>query len=400
MASTGTMQSVASETARLPSSQLFNCSLCPVSFDNNAQHRTHMKSPWHVYNLKRRIASLSPLSLQTFNETVLAADVRSQRECSACQKVFENSKIYQSHLKSRNHLQNLNNTEREASFENRAPATESSLGHLAAISSQIENLDISDTGSNSSEEENEEDTQEELDNVPVFEESNCLFCRQESPDLEQNIAHMSSHGLTIPDRKHLIDVTSFLSYLHVLITQFNECICCGAVRSSIEGVRAHMIDKSHCKVNIKDTEFADFYEFPESNEEDDSKGNRTQIEAQLVQDAEELKLPSGKTLGHRSRAYLYRQHLPSNSPDGQRKALTDSTEGSSSFSAHRDMRMTSRSNMGVVGLSDLEKRSLRVVERKIMRVEMRARNEYRAALEKGGNKQKYFKPDVPGPQNG
>ena len=344
-----------------------------------------------VYNLKRSIASLPPLSLQTFNDNVLAADERAQRDCSACQMVFEDLKTYQSHLKSRHHLQKLNNTEKEKVFNRKAPDTESPLDHLAAISSQIENLELSDYASDASE-ENLEIFQDEIDDVPVFEESSCLFCREVSPDLEQNIAHMHCHGFTIPDREHIIDVTSFLSYLHVLITRFNECILCGAIRSSIEGIRAHMIDKSHCKVNnAQGTEFADFYEFPDSTEGVNSRGKRTQSETRLLHGAAELNLPSGKTLGHRSRAHLYRQHLPSNPADGQRKTLTDSTESQSPFLAHRDMRVTSRSKMGLVGLSDLERKSLRAVEKKMMRVEMRARNEYRAVLEKGGNKQKYFK---------
>jgi len=346
---------------------------------------------YSVYNLKRRIASLSPLSFQTFDDTVLNADVRSQEECSACQKVFEDSKAYRNHLKSRNHLQKLNIADSEKSFESRAPTTGTTLDHLAAISSQIENLDISDSGSDATEEENVENLQDELDEIPEFQESNCLFCREVSPDLAQNIVHMHIHRFDIPDQDHLIDITSFLSYLHVLITRFNECVCCGAVRSSIDGIKAHMIDKSHCKVNIKDTEFADFYEFPESNEEGEHKEKIERLGTRSIQGTEELTLPSGKIIGHRSRAYIYRQHLPSNSSDGQQKALTDSIEAQSSLSTHSDRRMTSRDDMGVIGLSDLEKRSLRIVERKILRVEMRARNEYRAALEKGGNKQKYFK---------
>jgi len=338
------------------------------------------------------MASLPPLSLQTFNDTVLAAEVKSQRECSACQKVFESLNNYQSHLKSRNHLQKLNNPEQD---ENEVLETKTSLERLATISSQIENLDISDSGSDASEEETVEDFQDDKGSVSIFMESNCLFCHEVSLDMEHNILHMQKHGFTIPDREHLIDITSFLSYLHILITQFNECIYCGAVRSSIDGVKAHMSDKSHCKVNVKDTELADFYDFPESNEGSDLLETEKGIDGQVLQGAEEITLPSGKTIGHRSRAYLYRQHLHSSSTDGQRKELTDSTGKPSTFSAHRDTRLTSRSNMGVVGLSDLQKKSLRVAERKIMRVEMRARNEYRAALEKGGNKQKYFKVRLP-----
>ncbi|KAF9733062.1 hypothetical protein PMIN06_005445 [Paraphaeosphaeria minitans] len=48
----------------------WTCNCCHISFDNGPAQREHMKSPWHVYNLKRRIASLSPISLTVFNGQV------------------------------------------------------------------------------------------------------------------------------------------------------------------------------------------------------------------------------------------------------------------------------------------------------------------------------------------
>ena len=45
----------------------------------------------------------------------------------------------------------------------------------------------------------------------------------------------------------------------------------------------------------------------------------------------------------------------------------------------------------MVGVPEAQQCAMRVTEKKMLKLEMRARNEYRAAVEKGGNQQKYFK---------
>jgi hypothetical protein len=72
--------------------------------------------------------------------------------------------------------------------------------------------------------------------------------------------------------------------------------------------------------------------------------------------------------------------------------------------------------MGILGLSDMQKLALQVIDKKMKKRETVARAAQRWATEKVANKQKYFKvcvqcstldlrltklqPDVPGPQNG
>ncbi|KAG9242785.1 C2H2 type zinc-finger-domain-containing protein [Calycina marina] len=133
-----------------------------------------------------------------------------------------------------------------------------SLDDLATLSSQIENLDVSER-----DDESDDDSEDGLlDVYPVFEEPDCLFCLHVSVDLDENLDHMSTaHDFVFPEQDRLNDMSPFLSYLHVLIT-FYECLYCGAV-SSGEGVKTHMIDKSHCKFDVKNPELAEFYEiFP------------------------------------------------------------------------------------------------------------------------------------------
>ncbi|KAF2643175.1 hypothetical protein P280DRAFT_446488 [Massarina eburnea CBS 473.64] len=54
----------------LSTSTNYLCNTCQVPFLDGQEQRIHMKDPWHIYNLKRRIASLPPISLHTFNTKV------------------------------------------------------------------------------------------------------------------------------------------------------------------------------------------------------------------------------------------------------------------------------------------------------------------------------------------
>jgi pre-60S factor REI1 len=306
-----------------------------------------------------------------------------QVECSMCQRVYDTTKAFQNHLKSRNHLQKL------ASLNpGDEPAGTDEIQHLAAVASQIENLKISnsDTSSSDSASGSEEELEDDGDeDYHEFEEQTCLFCLFDSEDLDSNITHMqTSHGLFIPNLTKLTDPYSFFAYLNTLIIRFNECLGCGRVMAGSEAVRDHMKDKGHCMVDVEGEEFRDFYE---EDGDDEKKGkNRESLRAE----GDKFSLLSGKIVGHR--AYREARHR-------NRAQITVSSE---TEDPGMERRLVSRSTreMGLIGLSDVQKKQLRTVERKMMRVEMRARNEFRAGLEKDGNKQKHFRNDVPGPRLG
>lgn len=50
------------------------CSSCMTSFEDAAQYRSHCKSEWHNFNLKRKVKSLPPVSEDEYKE--IALDVR------------------------------------------------------------------------------------------------------------------------------------------------------------------------------------------------------------------------------------------------------------------------------------------------------------------------------------
>ena len=65
---------------------LLTCVTCNVAFKDPELHRTHFKSDWHRYNLKRKVADLAPIGAQDFAERVRIqnAQVREDFFCCCC----------------------------------------------------------------------------------------------------------------------------------------------------------------------------------------------------------------------------------------------------------------------------------------------------------------------------
>lgn len=103
-----------------------------------------------------------------------------------------------------------------------------------------------------------------------FDESQCLFCNQTSPDLDQNLVHMSkAHGLHVDQANLLVDVGPLLAYFHLVISGYHECLYCGTQRNTLQAVQQHMMAKGHCKYSTdKDAEFRDFYGFSSPDDQD------------------------------------------------------------------------------------------------------------------------------------
>ena len=192
--------------------------------------------------------------------------------------------------------------------------------------------------------------------------TSCLFCPTSSPSLELNLDHMaSSHSFFIPEADFLIDLPGLLTYLGDKVSVGNVCLYCngkGRELRSLEAVRKHMLDKSHCKIaydSQKDQlELSDFYDFSSSYpvgfsgrrrakkakkesvqeedeewEADEGSGNEdvdevVEVTVEDEEDSEEepeenpltygdtpyeLVLPSGARIGHRSMRRYYVQNF-------------------------------------------------------------------------------------------
>lgn len=134
-----------------------------------------------------------------------------------------------------------------------------------------------DGASEDEDEENDddyEDEEQDIENAIAASRrrvglDDCLFCTHKSADIATSIAHMSTvHSFFIPDQDLLLDMPGLIAYLGEKVAVGNLCLYCpngGKEFGSLEAVRKHMIDKSHCKLAYETdedrVEVADFYDF-------------------------------------------------------------------------------------------------------------------------------------------
>ncbi|MCJ1474206.1 hypothetical protein MMC13_002864 [Lambiella insularis] len=288
-----------------------------------------MRSDWHRYNLKRRVASLPPLSSEIFAEKVLSAQATSsaaaakasfERSCSICQKTYYSENAYQNHLGSQKHRQRVTALEKGEIHAgddktNSVMSSTISLGQpIEVIPSEPQDPEaevefsnvISGIKETSLEEKepvsrrpfrphhsaNEDRPEHPLSktitesSIPASEDTaktqestlpnRCLFCNYDSPSLKLNVMHMTKfHGMFIPEQLYLVDLEGLIVYLQKKIIENHECLFCHKLKSSTSGIQTHMKDKGHCMIAF-DTEeemveVGQFYDFRStySDEEED-----------------------------------------------------------------------------------------------------------------------------------
>jgi len=52
------------------SQAIYTCITCHIAFDDAELQRSHYKTDWHRYNLKRKVVALPPVSAENFAEKV------------------------------------------------------------------------------------------------------------------------------------------------------------------------------------------------------------------------------------------------------------------------------------------------------------------------------------------
>ncbi|KAF1812124.1 hypothetical protein P152DRAFT_449901 [Eremomyces bilateralis CBS 781.70] len=335
------MASTTSQESR-PASHPFTCNTCQVAFRTSEAQRGHMQSDWHRYNLKRRIASLPPLSSEIFAEKVLAnkasqaavaAKAAFTRDCAACQKTYYSDNAYKNHLASQKHRQNEfrmrpgsvgdsmmssefsipDNTD-SASVQTTSTVREDQVDPAA----EDEFTEVVDTlkGTNLGEKSGdalprrpsrphhsagpEEDRPEHpispatvlhtksniLGSSPAKADPllNCLFCNLYSPTVDLNILHMQKyHGMFIPEKDYLVDLPGLILYLREKINVANECLYCGTLKRTAEACQTHMLDKGHCMIAFgtedEQLEISDFYDFTTTYSDDEDEDTGEEDEA-------------------------------------------------------------------------------------------------------------------------
>ena len=302
----------------------YTCITCRVAFQDPEKQRSHYKTDWHRYNLKRKVAELSPVTAEAFQEKVLAqreatsASTESNHKmCEVCRKHFTSNNSYNSHLRSRRHREMAAKSKKE---KGDCTAIKDSAVPHSSEDKEKQEVVIHSPGSEKETSVVETDSDCEPEPLKVTE---CLFCPHESADMEQSLNHMTrTHGFFIPELEYLVDINGLISYLCEKVGIGYTCLYCnerGKTFYSVESVQQHMVNKCHCKLFFEDEaalEYAEYYDYSKSyrdhKEFEEGEENALALpEATLeVNDALEMVLPSGARVGHRALRHYYKQRLP------------------------------------------------------------------------------------------
>lgn len=400
----------------------FTCNSCLIQFKSSDLQRYHMKTEWHRYNLKRRVANLPPINAAQFAEKLQI----SERERAANQVDefgFPLLKNLSRTPKDKKHARQSKKVTYAGSRERKIDETEigadsldlvRSISPSGSVASRISKLSVhsGDTATDfgedtvseygfTSESNYEFDSGDDVSSYSSgeeFEEENisrtdCIFCGAKNKDVERNINHMFKvHGLYIPERSYLVDLTGLLDYLIDKVYRKKSCLCCGFQGSSLESIRAHMNSKRHCRLPYETKEerdfVAQFYDFSSldakskegtdetgpkrihfadaSEDEDENKNDPEVNQVSLYNDINsnysvvpvdstgmELTLPNGVRVGHRSGQRYYRQNL-SLPPD-----YNESTRTISAADRRLASGVTERQfKQGLKSMQQLEKRAV------------------------------------------
>ena len=325
-----------------------------------------MKTEWHRYNLKRRVAHLGPVSNDTFLVKVAHSKERVQYDDFGF--IIEDPALKMKKLNKRKgnslRYELLNRGRRTASAETDAiynsreasPAgsvhSEISLGTLKSrseygydsddVRSEISATTKDDTDYNTELESEDDFTDGELATEEEQEPLNltiCPYCGDDCQTLDDNIAHMlTNHGLYIPELGYLEDKEGLIRLLSDGVTIEKECLKCGFHSNKLIGIRQHISAKGHACIPYETKEekayFRRFYNFDERQIEEQEDGDVGDSYMEMddgheegaeSEDSEEytiatvdstgveLSLPNGYKLGHRSMSRYYRQSAPRDS---------------------------------------------------------------------------------------
>ncbi|KAF2024439.1 hypothetical protein EK21DRAFT_78689 [Setomelanomma holmii] len=327
-------------------SRVFPCNTCSITFTTSEPQRSHMRQSWHITNLRRRIAEQPALSEEEYNSQARSHDFSPR--CS----------------------------DSDEEREPRMPVP------IIAI--------------------------QPTDDIPIAPHrpagkgpaSQCLFCNIVSSTLNTNVDHMSAkHGLFIPSPERLSDMCSFLGYLAMIIFDYKQCLYCGIQKSSVDGVQTHMRDKGHCMINVSaESELLDFWAISDS--EGEVADLKEKVAAVKFSDTE-MRLPSGTVINSRSDTTQLRTTpgvAQPRSKSSQHQSKRDemraiaAAEGNAETTRNyerqyqplhsNDRRIAVRSEMGLAGVPEDQKRALVVTEKNMKRREAVAQAATQRAMER------------------
>ncbi|KAJ7502742.1 C2H2 type zinc-finger-domain-containing protein [Mycena galericulata] len=285
--------------------ELFTCLSCTIAFHSAEEQRTHYRSDHHRYNMKRRVASLPPVSAELFNQKVMERRIETAvmssakgSYCEACNKTYTTENAYRSHIISKKHKE----MEAKAKLAPprvipdevpSAPIDVEILDTVPELPPKVVSLVVDGEASDS--EVNQTIDEKIAAARARLSPLTCLFCPHERTLLDDNLTHMSTaHSFFIPDAEYLVDIQGLISYLGEKIAVGNVCIYCngkGREFRTLDATRKHMLDKSHCKIaydsEVDRLEISDFYDFTSSYPEETRKPKKAKKAASVDEEWED-----------------------------------------------------------------------------------------------------------------
>lgn len=350
---------------------LVTCNTCGLGFSTSEVQRLHMKTEWHRYNLKRRVANLPPISSEVFQEKVLQqehsrqlADEKTGRGSSGRssgqrQVTKKDKKREEKMLRKIAEQEKLQKKKRDASpARSEASNADSTFSLGDPVSSYAPSLgdDDSDDGHvkdakvpssfgralsdiDDTDEEEEALISEKLRNAVEIPPNVCLVDGKKFTSAEENVDYMTKkYSFFIPERQYLTDLDGLMSYLGEKVGLGNMCLYCNYQGKSVESVRAHMISKAHVKIPYDSTEdkleLGEFYDFTSTykpkraivnealgstvddewedegsihSSDDEDDEDFDESSAYIDNDGFELVLAPGMRAGHKSLTRYYKQ---------------------------------------------------------------------------------------------
>ena len=268
------------------------------------------------YNLKRRVASLPPISAEIFTEKVLSAQASStavaakasfEKACSACQKTYYSENAFENHIKSQKHRLRVVSLAKEGTAiedGETASVMSSTISLGEPINGTALAVSAPDPLKDAIDPEAEAEFSEVVNGIkgtkireepltrrptrphhsageqraehPLSREkssngatpastdistaqldvpsTHCLFCSHSSAMFGLNVFHMTKfHGLFIPEQEYLVDPKGLIRWLWRRINEAPyECLYCHKAKSTAEAVRDHMKDVGHCRIAFEE----------------------------------------------------------------------------------------------------------------------------------------------------
>jgi len=325
----------------------YTCNSCAVAFRNSDAQRTHMRSDWHRYNLKRKVADLPPVAADDFNQKVLNAQASTTaaqeqasyaKSCTICQKTYYSENAFQNHILSKAHKlkavsggsKAASTASRETNGEQIPPEAEAEFDNVVAGIKKTSLVEEDTAPGRPSNPPPGVDREEHPLSPPTvvptkIPTSRCLFCNYDSPSLKLSVQHMTKiHGLFIPEQNYLVDLDGLVGYLQAKIHENHECLRCHKLKPTAPAVQTHMRDKGHCTIAFEHEEemieIGQFYDFSSTysdDEEDDSddvakvadeEGWETDSDESSVASEEITSIPNDDRTDAYERMKMHRHH--------------------------------------------------------------------------------------------